>query len=209
MPYIKQSIPFIGPFVGVRLPPIPSGLTLAELVITLAVIGVLTAAAAPGFISLVEGTRNTAAANDLLTHIQITRGSAVARSAEVILCRSVTAGAATPTCGPFDNSVTTNNYAAGWIVYVNSAGNSNYEPALGDELLNRFVGPGADRIQITSNTSSNNWLIYGPDGLLNAATAGAYAVCDRRGVRFAKLVTVPLTGRPRIGPVMDSDDCPA
>ena len=208
MPYIDKSLPFIGPFVGVRLPPIPRGLTLAELVITLAVVGVLTAAAAPGFISLVEGTRTTAAANDLLTHIQIARGSAIARNAEVILCRSVTAGAVTPACGPASAPLA-NNYSDGWIVYVNTAGNSNYEPALGDELLNRFVGPGADRIQITSNTSSNNWLIYGPDGLLNAATAGAYAVCDRRGVRFAKLVTVPLTGRPRIGPVMDSDDCPA
>ena len=200
MPYINYKLPFIGPFVGTRLPLVPRGLTLAELVITLAVVGVLTAAAAPGFISLVQGTRNTAAANELLAHIQIARGSAVTRNAEVILCRSVTAGATTPVCGPFDSSVTANNYSAGWIVYVNNAGNNNFEPTLGDVLLNRFVGQGAERIQITSNPISNNWLVYAPDGLLNETAGAAYAVCDRRGVSYAKLVTVPLTGRPRIGP---------
>ena len=64
------------------------GLTLTELMITLAVAGILMVIGVPSFRNASLGSRLSAAANDLLASVQLARSEAIKRNVAVTLCAS-------------------------------------------------------------------------------------------------------------------------
>lgn len=62
------------------------GFTLVELMITLAVIGILAVIATPSMTALVNANRVNSAAGELVTAMQIARSEAVRRNARVSVC---------------------------------------------------------------------------------------------------------------------------
>lgn len=88
-------LPFLAPSVGRRRAPRPAqtlrGLTLVELMVTLTVLAVLLGIAVPSFRSLIESSRLTSQANDLLHGLQTARSEAIRRNTAVRFC-STTAG---------------------------------------------------------------------------------------------------------------------
>jgi type IV fimbrial biogenesis protein FimT len=84
---------------------------MVELMVTVAVLAVLTAIAFPSLTALVNGNRLTGNANELLAALQIARSEAVTRNTTVVLCRSNNS-----------TSCATGAIWNGWITQVVSSG---------------------------------------------------------------------------------------
>ena len=66
----------------------PTGLSLLELMVVLAIMATLALIVTPGLSGFIHGNQATSAANSLLTQLQLTRSEAVKRSTVVTLCHS-------------------------------------------------------------------------------------------------------------------------
>lgn len=64
------------------------GLTLLELMVGISVLAIILSIGVPGFQSIMQSSRATSIANDLLGHLQLARSEAVRRAQTVTLCPS-------------------------------------------------------------------------------------------------------------------------
>lgn len=113
------------------------GFSLAELLVVLAIAGVLAAAAAPSFYDLIRKVQLNAAVSDLHGAIGLTRSQAIARGSRVQLVPLDAEGA---------------NWAGGWVVFVDA--NADRRPGPGEEVIATH-GPLPDGIAITANFTGN------------------------------------------------------
>ncbi|HZD53197.1 MAG TPA: GspH/FimT family pseudopilin [Woeseiaceae bacterium] len=82
-----------------------SGFTLYELLVTVAVAGIILSFGVPGFMSFIANSRATTHTNDVVTALNLARSEAVRRGAAVTVCSS--SDAATCNGG--------NDWSDGWI----------------------------------------------------------------------------------------------
>lgn len=106
MPHIKLSL--------------QAGLTLVEMLITLAVMAILLAIAIPAFESLIASTRLSSSTNDLLGSIAQSRSEAVRRGQRVVLCIQDPANAG--------QCVNNGNWDQGWMAFVDTNRNNTLDP---------------------------------------------------------------------------------
>jgi len=104
------------------------GVTLIELLVTIAIIAILAGIAAPSFVRLIADNTLSTQVNSLLADTRFARSEAIKRGASVTICPSADSDAASPTCSGSD-------WKTGWIVFVDA--NSNNSRDVGDELLRR------------------------------------------------------------------------
>ncbi len=180
------------------------GLTVIELMVTLAILAILLGIAAPSMTRFITQWRVSHAVNALTGSLRIARTEAMARARPVVVCR--VAPAAPTSCL---SNVGDHGYASGWIVFVNHDRDSAsaYSLSQGDELLLRQDAlPGIADITPTSAGR----FIFLPNGLMRAGAVGINV--DANG--FDKLSTTPwarkglcisMPGRVRY--VADSVDC--
>jgi len=91
-------------------PPNEYGVTLVELMVTLAVLAVLLAVAIPSFAALIASSRLTASTNELLSAMAQSRSEALRRGQRVVLCIQ----------DPNNPGQCTNtgNWEQGWMAFV-------------------------------------------------------------------------------------------
>ena len=176
------------------------GLTVLELLVTLAVAAILMGVGAPGLGHFIKNNRLSEATFDMLGTINLARSEAVKRRGRVVLCRSANPQAAAPTCGGTENT-----WTSGWLIFASGDSNNTYEAAtdilLGIGLLD------SKGLTVKSNGTSNNNLEYNSDGTTNEGGGTAmFAFCDNRGGAYGRLIEVPPHGRPRF--VKGSDAAP-
>ena len=169
-----------------------AGFTLIEIMVTLAVLGVLVTVAAPSITKLIQDSRIRTQANDLMASLAIARSESAKQGVRVTVCASTTYTSTTPSCtgGTAWNS--------GYILFtdVNADGNFDAgtdtvlrigEPLTGGNTLvsNGFTAPPAGSVQ------------YRPSGNTNVvpATPATFKLCDSRTGPFGRLITVFATGR--------------
>ena len=87
-----------------------NGLTLIEMMVTLAVAIILVAVGIPAFRSITANNRAVAQSNALVTALNLSRGEAVKRGAPVTICRAAN--------GACDDE--SNDWASGWLVFEDS-----------------------------------------------------------------------------------------
>lgn len=131
------------------------GFTLVELVITLAVAGVLAAIALPSFVSQVASWRLSSATNDLVSAVHLARSEAVRLNRPVRLCRATS------------NTVTN----------CVGAGNAQWQHWIIDngEVVRRDSPANVSNLVVTSSFNADR-LIFQASGLAEAS--GTFTLCS-------------------------------
>ncbi len=160
------------------------GFTLIELMMTLAVLAILTAAAAPAFGNLISSTGARASRSNLTTALNTARIFAASRTAYVVVCPS----ADRQYCGH------TTEWQHGWLIFIDADHDGLRDDS--EELL--AVGEGQpDGVAIVS-TAGRTRVDYHPDGSA-AGSNVTFTVCDRRGAAEASALVINNAGRVRSG----------
>jgi len=171
------------------------GFTLTELMVTLAVAGVLAMVAVPNMRTFLQNNRLSSASNDLLRSFYLARTEAIKHQANVAVCASAAPTAAAPTCsyGPFN----------GWIVFQDT--NLNWQWDAGEPIFERHV---LLDTSVTVKTDNNGIEMYLATGF--ASPAGAKTptrnilLCDIRGNQIVgtnsveRAVLIAASGRVRV-----------
>ena len=100
------------------------GFTLVELLVTVALMGVLVSLAVPNFRSMLVKRSMQAAAESLVGDMRYARSVALKRSTRTVICRSTNGTGCSTVTGSWD---------VGWIVFVDM--NSNDTIDSGDEIV--------------------------------------------------------------------------
>lgn len=168
------------------------GFTLLELMVVLAIAGVLFAVGIPAMGNFIRNSRITSAANDVMGGLHFARSEAIKRRLPVTLCTSTSAATnPNPTCA---NSA----FLTGWFAFVDT--NQSGQRDAGELVLLQHE---AMNTQITARS---NLAAYRVTYLLNGFalnTNGARLVlCDVRGnvatggeLSSARGILVSVTGR--------------
>jgi type IV fimbrial biogenesis protein FimT len=188
--------------------PKQKGMTLVELVVTLAVAAILASVAVPSLREMMENNRLVALNNQLVSSINYVRGEAVKRVYDVTMCVRNSDGSDCAASGGFEN---------GWIVFVNCNPQTNTTPDTtnvcdfnGDgvnespEPVLQDVQPDAHGITITSNNPSTpRTITYRANGKSSSAgtlTIGSTELeldLDMNSVPRYKVAIAVTTGRVR------------
>ncbi len=129
------------------------GFTLVELAITILVLSVLMAMAAPLFTGMTNGNRLTSNANEVVTAMQIARSEAVRRNARTSFCQS-TNGTSCSNVSPWQ----------GWLVFADVNGDNIVDA---DEIVRTGVIEAPMQV-IASSNITNTRVVFRADGLAYA-----------------------------------------
>lgn len=154
------------------------GFTIIEMMITVTVLGILSAVALPSLSTFVRDQKVKAATSDVYASIIFARSEAIKRNQNVAICAS------TDGTGCANSA----NWATGWIVFVDTDGDGL--PAAVADIVKK---QGANDVTLTG-TATN--LSYRRDGRL-AATVTDFTV-SATGVSTARCVRIGVSGRPNI-----------
>jgi type IV fimbrial biogenesis protein FimT len=157
------------------------GVTLIEMLATIAVIAILGAFAAPSFRNLTLNSERTATVNSFFHALFLARSEAIKRGEVVTVCKSADGS----TC------LNSGEWTSGWMVFVNK---DRDEPPVHDEdepVLRLY--PSRSRGKITSNRPAYSFRPYA-QGIVN----GTIVFCDSRGSAEARAIIISQTGRPRV-----------
>ena len=144
------------------------GLTLIELMVTLAVVAVTLSIGVPSFQGMASSNRMSSAANSLIGALNVARSEAIKRGARVNV-------AATST---------TTNWTSGWKVQLNSD-----STAIGTiKAFDPLTG-----MQITGTSAQYQFL---PTGFLALSAAETITVCDSSLTgETGRKITISISGR--------------
>ncbi|MEH6626098.1 MAG: GspH/FimT family pseudopilin [Motiliproteus sp.] len=175
------------------------GYTLVEMIVTVAIVGILIGIVAPSFTGFVKDNRFTSQINTLIGTIHYARGEAASRRSIVTLCASSNSSSCS-------NS---NSWETGWIIFSdsNNSGNGIIDGA--DELIltqealeggntlreSGFGFTGAGKIHFNANG-----FLYATD-----PSAGTLTLCNDDGAADAKAIIVNISGTSRLA-TDDNDD---
>ena len=156
------------------------GLTLIELMITLAIAGVLIASAAPSMREFIQNNRSATQTNELQTALSFTRSEAIKQGMSISICKSDDGAG----CG--------GNWQDGWVVFVDDDSDGDLD---GDEEILRVHGA------LVAGNSLKYWggdITYASTGLSSSASSGFFVHCDSRGASNARGIIIRPTGHTRI-----------
>lgn len=190
-------------------PHVIRGFTLVELMTVIALIAIIVGIGVPNFRSFIVSQRLGSTSNEFLYALALTRSEAIQRGTRVDM---------TPINayyrsqhGHDDNAASTQDWSAGWIIFVNKHHDTNTEYDAGDTLI--LVHDALDTgiaIKATLTDSSRPYIAY--NGMGRSQTNGNPLQAQSGTWEFTmegrrRLVQVGLMGRPRICNPDAGKDC--
>lgn len=165
-----------------------------ELMVTLTLVALLVAIAAPNFRSFMLNSRMTGSANDLLSSIQLARSEAIKRQLPVAICGSDNPEAGLPACTA---------QFTGWVVWADADDDAAIDAG-------EFVISTHERVNnVSLYSNGNGFASFAPNGFSRISIGGNPAttlvlMCDERrnqlvGDTYRKrAVALSPTGRPTV-----------
>jgi type IV fimbrial biogenesis protein FimT len=169
-------------------PPRARGFTLVELIVTMAVAGILISIAMPSFRSFMQNSRLTTQASTLVYSLNLARSEAIRLDTPVEVCAS-SDGA---TC---NIAATPPGWADGWIVCYPAA---NCAPGGAGPFTLLQVSPALGGGNTADELSGALAVTYLTSGQTNTGPNGSayrFVFCDNRGPTFGQDVEISFIGR--------------
>lgn len=182
------------------------GFTLIELMVTVAIAGVVLGIGIPSFNEAIRNSRLTTSANELITALNLAKSEAIKRGEHVVVRK---------TGAQWEN---------GWQVFVDidrstaakentfdDDGDANLCEADEDCVL-RVYSALSTSYTLRGNNNFTNFIRYTPLGLSN--NMGSFAVCDNSDgnglpeANTSKLIIVNRVGRTRMAPDNNTNGIP-
>lgn len=158
------------------------GLTLIELLMVIALIGILMGIAAPSFSELLLNQRQISQLNTLVGQLNYARSEAIKQGQWLMVCKSPD-GTSCTNSGDWDT---------GWMVFADQ---NRDRQRNGDEALLYHHRPHAALSIRYAGFPSPNYVIYYPGG--TSLGNGTFTFCDSRGAEQARAVILAKSGRLR------------
>ena len=158
------------------------GLTLVELVCTMAVVAILGTVAVPSLRAFLQNAERAATVNSFFHALFLARSEAIKRGEVVSLCRSADG----QRC-----ATRSAQWTDGWIVFANRDRDDPAERDAGEQVL--AVHEGWDGGFISSNRLTYSFRPH-TQGVVN----GTILFCDPRGPSESRAIIISHTGRPRV-----------
>jgi len=156
------------------------GFTIIEAVVTIAILGILTAIAVPSMTALMASNRLSSSANETLSAMMLARSEALRTARQVVVCKS----------GDSSSCSAGASWADGWIVFVDEDANGACN---GTETVLR-AGGAAKGVSAAGEAGVEDSVIYTPRGSLTVAGGAPKIVFGVSGQRQRELQFTP-TGR--------------
>jgi type IV fimbrial biogenesis protein FimT len=185
-----------------------NGFTLYELLIAMAIFGILAGVGIPGYINYVRNAELSNASSTILGDIFLARSEAIKTKTPVALCRTADVNAASPTC---DNSDSI--WTGGWLVFIDNDNDGVYDQADGETLL-KVGSPPSTHIQIKANANAANYISFNADGSLHVnKITSIYSICDDRDgdgnydQEGSRRISIGAIGKPEVAVSKSGFDC--
>ncbi|MEY2873761.1 MAG: hypothetical protein RLZZ373_1132 [Pseudomonadota bacterium] len=150
------------------------GFTLVELMVTVAVLGILAMVAMPGLTAFTARNRLSGLSSDFVSSLALARTEAARAGLPVLVL-------------PADGGVTGNEFAKGWNLYLDRNSNGSFDS--GDTLIRTYGAlPSTLKMQGTSPIQ------FTAIGYLTPAAAVNFVLCPSAGLRDGVQITVPPNG---------------
>lgn len=166
-----------------------SAFTLIELMVTIAIAGILLAIAVPSFSELVSNNRLATQANEFISALSFARTEAIKRGTSVTVCKSADGS----------SCATSGGWQSGWIIF--NDGDRSGTLGAGEAILRSKGAFGSSaNTMIGSGSVFSNRLTFTDQGMLDNTTgelSGTISICDSHR-NIARRVVIAVTGRAQI-----------
>lgn len=160
------------------------GITLIELIVVLAITGIIAVSAIPSFYSLIEKSRGESAINKVSNAVTLTRITAIKSSSIATLCPSN------------DNYTCNKDWSSGMIVFVDHNGDRKINAK--DELIRVFSHFPEGSSIIWKAFQNKPYLQYSSTGFTKNQN-GTFTYCPKsKELTQAKMLIINRAGRQRI-----------
>ncbi|TDG12373.1 prepilin-type N-terminal cleavage/methylation domain-containing protein [Seongchinamella unica] len=173
------------------------GFTLVELMVVLAVLGLLLGLGVPGFQHLQESTRIQAQVRQLMADIILTRSEAIKRNVQVVMCPSASNPGTKPECSGI--------FAEGWLIFEDRDRDRRLDS--GEEVIRTADGlpDGLTLTNRAANRHAKELILFRPDG--TSGRNRTLMICSRARPDIPSWsVVMNIIGRPRMA--RDWGECP-